>query len=73
MSCIKIIESEKHSNKSKHIDIKYHAHKNLKENGTIKLCYCPSKLMIADILTKPEPKPNFQENRKKLKLQDKFH
>lgn len=40
----------------------------MKENEIIELCYCPSKLIIEDILTKPEPKREFQENRQKLKL-----
>lgn len=57
-----MIESDKYSNRSKLIAIKYEAIKHLKENGTVELQYFPSKLTIADILTKPEPKPEFQEN-----------
>lgn len=45
----------------------------MKEKGTIELCYYPIKLMIADILIKPEPKIEFQENREKLKLQNNLY
>ncbi|XP_071041418.1 uncharacterized protein [Parasteatoda tepidariorum] len=38
-------------------------------NGTIKLEYCPTKFMTADILIKPLPRPDFQKHRMKLKLQ----
>lgn len=52
------------------MDIKWHAIKHLKEIVMIDLCYCPSKLMIADILTNSAAKPDFQRNRTNLKLQD---
>lgn len=61
----KKIESEKHFNRIKHIDVKYHVIKHLKETSTIKLKYCPSKYIIADIITKPAPKPDFIRNPEK--------
>ena len=38
--------------KTKHVDIKYHFIRDLVEAGRIKLTYCPSEDMVADMLTK---------------------
>lgn len=67
-SCIKMIESPKYTNRTKHVDIKYHCIRNLKENGTIDLKYCPTKSMTADTLTKPLPKPQFLRHRTEMQL-----
>ena len=49
--CLKLIESDKFSNKTKHIDTKYNFVKDLQRVGTIKYVYCPSESMIAVLLT----------------------
>jgi hypothetical protein len=67
-SCIKLAQSERYKSRTKHIDVKYHKLRELKENKTIDLEYCNSKDMIADILTKPLPKPQFEHLREKLPL-----
>lgn len=55
-SCIKMFENQKISNRTKHIDIKYHFVKEVINNQEdIILKYCPSKEMIADMMTKPLP------------------
>ena len=41
----------------KHIDIHYHFICYVVEDGTIKLLYCPTDTMAANILTKPLPAP----------------
>ena len=41
--------------KTKHIDIRYHFVRDLIEKGVIKLEYCPTADMVADILTKGLP------------------
>ena len=51
-SCIAMAKNPQHHGRSKHIDIKYNFVRELVENETIKLKYCPTKEMIADILTK---------------------
>jgi hypothetical protein len=51
---------------SKHIDIKYHFIHQQVYNNNIELNYLSTKLMIADILTKPLPFPIFTELRIKL-------
>ena len=45
-------KNAQHHGRSKHIDIKYHFVREVVENEMIKLKYCPTKEMIADILTK---------------------
>jgi len=44
---------------TKHIDIRYHYIHEAMQNGIVNLCYCPTEVMIADILTKPVPKERF--------------
>jgi hypothetical protein len=43
----------------KHMEVKNHYIRENVENGSIKLVYCPTELMIADILTKPLPPAQF--------------
>lgn len=48
----------------KHIAIKYHFVREQVGNGKVKLSYCPSKDMIADMLTKGLPCVQFEKLRK---------
>lgn len=52
-SCLKMISNFKFSNRTKHIDTKYHFVKHLQSQGLRSFKYCPTELMIADLLTKP--------------------
>ncbi|KAK2578839.1 hypothetical protein KPH14_012194 [Odynerus spinipes] len=52
-SCIKLSSNQKFSKRSKHIDTKYHFIKELQEGNVIKLTYCHTNDMLADMLTKP--------------------
>lgn len=52
-SCMKMIENEKFSNRTKHIDVRYHFAKEEISKGLIKLIYEPTETNIADMLTKP--------------------
>ena len=54
------------SGNTKHIAQKYYYAKDLIENKIIKLRYCPSHLMIADILTKPLSGVLFKKIRDRL-------
>lgn len=47
----------KDTSTTKHIDITFHCIKQLKEIDTIDQQYCFNKLIKADMLTKPLPKP----------------
>lgn len=52
-SAMSMIEREKFSNRTKHVDIKYHYVKDLVQQGLIKLKYCSTEVNVADMLTKP--------------------
>ena len=67
-SCIKMTQSDKHLSRTKHIDIKFHCLRKLKEDGALELEYCLSNEMPAELLTKPIPKPAFQKLRDKLQI-----
>jgi hypothetical protein len=51
------------SEKTKHIGMEWHFLKNHMEQGTIKLKYFPIDQMVADMYTKPLPKPALTRHR----------
>ena len=51
-SCLKLICNNKYSNRTKHIDTKFHYVKDLRINGVVDYQYCPTEEMLADMLTK---------------------
>ncbi|UYV60448.1 hypothetical protein LAZ67_1001175 [Cordylochernes scorpioides] len=65
-SCLKICSSEKVSSRTKHIATKIHHLKDLQKKTVIKMVYCPTGDMKADILTKPLPRPTFEKLRYNL-------
>lgn len=46
--------------RSKHIDVKYHFVRSAHVDGKVKIQYCPTEHMLADVLTKPLTKPKFE-------------
>ena len=58
-SAICIAKNAKNHPRSKHIDIKFHYIRDLIASDKIKIVYCPSENMIADIFTKPLPTDSF--------------
>ncbi|KAG5883324.1 hypothetical protein JTB14_032525 [Gonioctena quinquepunctata] len=52
-SCIKMLDSERINDSTKHIDTKYNYAKEMKKKNEIFFEYCPTNEMVADILTKP--------------------
>ncbi len=52
-SCMKMCENKKFSNRTKHVDTKYHFTADLKMKGVVDLKYCPTEKNVADMLTKP--------------------
>ena len=52
--------------RSKHIDLHHHCIRELVSSGAVKLHPVPTKLMVADILTKPLSKFSFQKLRDML-------
>ncbi|XP_071053569.1 uncharacterized protein [Onthophagus taurus] len=56
-SCQKLAKNNVYHSTTKHIDIKYHFIRKVLEDNVINLKYCQTEEMIADVLTKPLPKP----------------
>lgn len=52
-SAVAMVKNQNCSKNTKHIDIKYHFTRDLKEKGIIDLIYVPTEHNIADMMTKP--------------------
>ena len=52
-SCVKMCENRKFSNRTKHIDTKFHFTADLAAKAIVQFKYCPTEENIADMLTKP--------------------
>ena len=52
-SCIKMCETMRFSNRTKHVDTKYHFIGDLKKKNVIDIKYCTTENNVADMLTKP--------------------
>ena len=52
-SAIALAKDDRFHARTKHIDIRYHFIRYVIEEGKIRLTYCPTENMTADILTKP--------------------
>jgi hypothetical protein len=59
--CIALAKNPHDHSRTKHIDICYHYTREKVNDGTIKLSYCRTDIMIADVLTKPLPAVRFKE------------
>lgn len=63
-SCLKLINSDKFSHRTKHIDTKYKFVKYLKhEENIMDYKYCPTEFMLADLFTKPLNKVKLEKMR----------
>lgn len=67
-SCLKLIKEERLSNRTKHIDTKFHFVKDYVDKGIIECKYCPTEEMIADLFTKPLSAVKHVELRKKCNI-----
>jgi len=54
--------------RTKHIDIRFHYVREVIEEGIIEIEYCPTEVMIADLLTKPLSKERFERLRQMMGL-----
>ena len=68
MSAIALAREQKYHARTKHIDIRYHFIRWVCDNGSIRLVYCPTAEMTADILTKALPSPKVKHFAAKLGL-----
>ena len=69
---IALTKNPEYHARTKHIDIQFHFIPQHVESETIKLVYCPTYEMTADIFTKPLPRPLFDKHVLGLGLGD-FH
>lgn len=70
-SCLKLIEEEERlSDRSKHIDTRFHFVKDYVKHQLISCTYCPTENMMADILTKPLSAKKFEQFRIQFGLHD---
>ncbi|KAG2963041.1 hypothetical protein PC120_g27586 [Phytophthora cactorum] len=60
-SCIKMTKNPVNHGRAKHIDIKYHHIRDEVKRGEVKLEYCETSLMLADIMTKALPGPRHMD------------
>lgn len=60
-SCIKMTKNPVNHGRAKHIDIKYHHIRDEVKRGEVKLEYCETSIMLADIMTKALPGPRHTE------------
>lgn len=58
---IKLIKNPEYHKRTKHIDVKYHFIREKYDEGVVKPMYVSSELQLADLFTKPLPKPRFQK------------
>jgi hypothetical protein len=61
------------SQRTKHIDIRYHFLRECLKNGEISIERCPSNSMTADALTKALPAPRFSACRQEMGLRELMH
>ena len=57
MSAIALTRDHQYHARTKHIDIRFHFISWVVEDKKIKLVYCPTEDMVADVLTKALPSP----------------
>jgi hypothetical protein len=62
-ACIQITQGNISHQRSKHIDIRHHFLRDEINANNLKMIWCPTNKMIADIMTKMLPKPRFIELR----------
>ena len=62
-STISLAKNQHSHGRTKHVDIKYHFICDMVQSGRIKLLYCPSENMLADMLTKGLPVKQFEKLR----------
>ena len=65
-STIKMAENSTLQQRTKHIDVRHHFIRDLVREHIIKIEYCPTNEMLADMLTKALARPNFQEHLEKV-------
>lgn len=68
---IAIAQNPVNHSRTKHIDIRHHYVREAIQDGIITLEYCSTKEMVADLLTKPLPKVQFQKLRELMGVHER--
>ena len=56
--------------RTKHIDIRYHYVREAVQQRVVDLCYCPTSEMLADLLTKPLSRGQFETLRSAMGMEE---
>ena len=67
---IELAKNDKYHTRTKHIDICHHFVRERVFSEEIKVIYCPSDSMVADIMTKGLPKSSFEKLRQEIGIQN---
>ena len=70
-SAIRLVQNPEFHKRTKHIDVVYHLIREIQARGEITICYVPTRLQLADILTKALTPELFQKLRAALNLGEK--
>ena len=65
-TCIAIANNRMSQKRTRYVDVRYHFIRDYVEDRTIKLHYCETHKMLADILTKAIPRPQHQRLREQV-------
>ena len=65
-ACIRIADNPVSQRKTTHMDIRFHFIRDYVIDGTVSIEYCPTREMLADIMTKVMHKPTFTRLRSKI-------
>jgi len=68
MGAIDTATNSDNTKRSRHIDIRYHITREALANGTLRLRYCRTSDMVADILAKPLPIVTHEKHRASMGL-----
>ncbi|POM72490.1 hypothetical protein PHPALM_10785 [Phytophthora palmivora] len=67
-SAIKVMENEMATQRSKHINIRFHFIRDTIAKGDVVVKYCPTQEQLADIFTKPLQRVLFERLRLRLRV-----
>ena len=70
-SAIALARDHQYHARTKHIDVRYHFIRWVVEQGVVRLVYCPTEDMVADVLTKALPSPKVKHFAASLGLRAK--